>query len=138
MKAQRTKGAVLAGNGPQSCIIDCGGTSAQNHRAFHFHSGEGENTIVQGFTIRGGVAYKGGAVLCTNSSPKFVNCVFHANQAQDDDTGGGAIYNENSSPTLIDYLFTANSATNSGGAVSNDGSKQRPGTSNTDAPTKKT
>lgn len=114
------KAVQLTGSG---CIIDCGGTPSEQHRAFHFHNGETENSVVQGFTIIGGCASEGGAVLCTNSSPKFVNCAFEGNEATNDDTGGGAMYNENSSPTLEGCTFTENWVMRSasyGGGITNE------------------
>jgi len=107
------------------CTIDCDATGADEHRAFHFHSGETETSVVQGFRITDGQHWKGGAVFCTNSSPKFVDCTFQGNEATDDDTGGGAMYNENSSPTLEGCMFTENLAMPSasyGGAITNEGS----------------
>ncbi len=107
------------------CIIDCGGTTSEQHRAFHFHSGETESSSVEGFTIINGVAWKGGAVLCTNSSPKFQDCTFQANEATDDDTGGGAVYNEDSSPTFESCTFADNEAYPSasyGGGMTNNAS----------------
>ncbi len=103
-------------------IIDCNGTESEPHRGFYFHSEEDANSIIAGLTVINGVAWKGGAVLCSHSSPKFTDCVFRGNEAYDDDTGGGAMYNEDCSPTLIDCLFTDNEAMPSasyGGGITN-------------------
>src|SRR4030043_517659 len=43
------KAVWLLGNGPETCTIDCGGARTENHRAFHFHTGEDNDSIVQGF-----------------------------------------------------------------------------------------
>jgi parallel beta-helix repeat protein len=107
------------------CIIDCGGIRSEQHRAFHFYSGETESSIVQGFTITNGMAWKGGAVLCANSSPKFLNCTFQGNEATEDDTGGGAVFNDDSSPTFESCTFADNIAMPSasyGGAITNEAS----------------
>ena len=103
-------------------IIDCNGSEQEPHRGFYFHSEEDANSIIAGLTVINGVAWKGGAVLCSHSSPRFTDCVFRGNQAYDDDTGGGAMYNEDCSPTLIDCLFTDNEAMPSasyGGGIAN-------------------
>jgi hypothetical protein len=59
---------VVSENGPESCIIDC----SHYGRGFHFHSGETETSIVQGFTITNGTddegSKHGGAIRCINSS----------------------------------------------------------------------
>jgi len=66
--------------GAQNCIIDCGGTSTDEHRGFYFYSGEGEGTVVQGFTIKNGYSYPGGAILCDNqSSPTIKNNILIGN-----------------------------------------------------------
>ena len=96
-------------------IIDCNGSEQEPHRGFYFHSEEDANSIIAGLTVINGVAWKGGAVLCSHSSPRFTDCVFRGNEAYDDDTGGGAMYNEDCSPTLIDCLFTDNAAYRGGG-----------------------
>jgi hypothetical protein len=44
---------VRSENGPESCIIDCEGA----HRGFSFQSGEGPDSVVDGFTIQNGYSY---------------------------------------------------------------------------------
>jgi hypothetical protein len=58
-------------NGPESCIIDCQGSEEEPHRGFYFHSGEGEDSVLEGFTITNGYVAgsrwpdsSGGAILC--------------------------------------------------------------------------
>ena len=113
--------SVRSENGPQNCIIDC----REQGRAFHFQSGEDENSIVQGFTITNGIAPEGGAIYCSQSSPTLMNCVFRGNKGTNDDSGGGAIYNHYCSPTVINCTFIENEAYPSaafGGAIHNDAS----------------
>ncbi|MHC4744709.1 MAG: hypothetical protein ACYS8Z_22570, partial [Planctomycetota bacterium] len=99
---------LVGGECVYDCIIDCEGTPSDPHRAFNFHSGETATSTVERFTIINGCAYKGGAVLCTGSSPKFLHCIFQNNEATDDDTGGGAVYNEDSSPIFEKCDFWQN------------------------------
>jgi len=61
--------------GPQRCIIEC----QHQGRGFHFHSGETENTLVDGFTIRNGLADKGGGIYFNNSSPTIRDCIITDN-----------------------------------------------------------
>ena len=53
---------VRSENGPDTCIIDIQGSAQDPHRAFHFHSGETNASIVQGFTIQNGfqIGFSGG------------------------------------------------------------------------------
>jgi len=78
---------VRSENGPTNCIINCDGSESEPHRAFIFSSGEGPNSMVEGFTITGGYADLGGGIKCTESAPIIINCVFRNNWA----TQGGGI-----------------------------------------------
>ncbi len=81
-------------NGPASTIIDCEAASGKDsHRGFYFHSGEGADSVLSGFTIRGGRVFGsqvpssasswsrsaahpvGGGIYCEFSSPTISNCV---------------------------------------------------------------
>ncbi len=55
--------------GPALTVIDCGGTSGDNHRGFWFHNGENATAVVEGFTVTNGYAEDGGGFSCVNSSP---------------------------------------------------------------------
>jgi len=117
-------------------VIDC----HDSGRAFCFYSGEGEDSVVDNFTIQNGSAQYGGAVRCKNSSsPTIRNCVFTGNRSSDyggaiccegssdpaivdcifssnDSWYGGAIYCNSSSPTIINCVFSDNSSCY-GGAI---------------------
>ena len=76
---------VRSANGPENCIIDCfPGNPLQggNRRAFYFHSGEGRDSVVQGFTIQNGYAFPGGGIYCfLSSSPTIVDNILIGNRA---------------------------------------------------------
>ncbi len=80
---------VRSENGPDNCIIDCGGW---HHRGFYFHSGETAASLVDGFTIQNGYAPEegacgtvGGGILCTYSSnPTIRRCTIRWNTASRD------------------------------------------------------
>jgi hypothetical protein len=81
-------------------------------------SGEGPDTILEGFTITGGNANgdgfpdnSGGGMLNNNSDPTVTNCVFIWNKAP----SGGGMYNTNSSPTVTGCTFSWNESTSGGG-----------------------
>ena len=85
---------VRSQNGPETCIIDC----EHQGRAFHFHSGETAEAVVEGFTITNGHSNSGGGIYNDGSSPTVINCIFTNNSA----TTGGGMYNGTScSPILI-------------------------------------
>ena len=88
-------------NGPDSCIIDCEGTDAAPHRGFSFDSGETPDSVLDGFTITGGLmppyGGTGGGIAILNSSPTISDCRITGNEAYDH---GGGIYINGGSPTI--------------------------------------
>jgi len=105
---------VRSENGPESCVIDLGGRV----RGFHFHSGESESSIVQGFTIIGGLALTGAGIRCHNSSPTIANCTISDNVAGGPGGGaGGGIYCTGASPTIVDCTISDNVAEGPGGGI---------------------
>ncbi len=106
-------------DGPASTIIDCQSTG----RGFIFENNETNASILQGLTIKNGVADFGGAVECFKASPTINHCVFTTNLAE----YGGAIDCYQANPVIFNCVFRNNSAHNSnksgqGGAVACDGS----------------
>lgn len=114
---------IQSQHGAANCTIDCQGSLADPHRGFFINSGEGPDTIVDGFTIVNGYytgeIIKGGAIYCTNgSSPTIRNCVFQNNTVTGDYSGGGAIGCKSGSNAVISNCsFTNNQAGRYGGAV---------------------
>jgi len=110
---------VRSENGPQACIIDCG----RQGRAFHFHSGEGGDAVLEGFMlINGGNEDYGGGIRCVASSPTIRNCILRGNSAMQ--YGGGLCNSYGSSPTIVGCTFEDNSCSSSpavgrGGAIAN-------------------
>lgn len=87
---------VCSAAGSQETIIDCGGSAAVSdggHRGFYFHQSEGADSVLSGFTVRGGRIFGfenppdpahwnpgrshpiGGGIYCEFSSPTIVGCV---------------------------------------------------------------
>jgi hypothetical protein len=113
---------VASENGPESCILDGGATGY--HRLFIFQSGEGTDSVLQGFTIRNGGGfdnpgiYYGGGILCTNgSSPLIVGNII----TDCDMFIGAGICCLDSSPTIIDNLIQYNFGEDLGGGLFCDG-----------------
>ncbi|MDR2920048.1 MAG: hypothetical protein LBV72_11870 [Tannerella sp.] len=87
------------------------------------------NTLLDGFTITGGIANgsgsiqvnnypiernSGGGIAVCNASPGFHNLVITGNEA----VNGGGIFNSEASPTLTNIALTGNTA-NAGGGICN-------------------
>jgi predicted outer membrane repeat protein len=127
---------VRSANGALNCILSYKGEV----RAFHFHNGEGSNSVVAGFTIEGAFAYQedGGAILCESAGPTIQDCIFLGNTAtkggaiasfygditvtdchfeDNDASDGGAIYCEDDSSTISGCTFYGNNGSQTGGIL---------------------
>ncbi len=77
---------VRSASGPVNCIINC---APGYHRGFRFHLGEGAQSVLDGLTIKYGLAPEepecyasGGGILCRDgSSPTIRNCILWHNWA---------------------------------------------------------
>ncbi len=99
---------VRSENGPESTIIDC----ENDGRAFYFHSGETEVSVLNGFTLRNGNVYdSGGGIYCDFSSPTIINYTISGNSADE----GGGMGNTWSSVTVSNCVFHGNTGHNGGG-----------------------
>ena len=99
-------------------IINCQGSNFSRHRAFTFYSYEGPRSVVAGFTIINGCAWRGGAILCSRSSPTITNCTISSNSdIIFDGGGGGGICCEHSSAVITNCTISGNSAGGNGGGI---------------------
>ena len=73
--------------------------------------GEGPDSVLDGFTVSGGIAGFGGGMRNEGSNPTVINCVFKDNTAN---TAGG-MYNNSAGPTVINCTFSRNSSSQSTG-----------------------
>ena len=108
---------VKAENGPDHCVIDCEGSETDPHRGFYFHSGEDENSVVQGFTIRNGFIVEpddGAGIYCEYASPVITGNIITGNTALDN---GGGIYCHSGAPAITCNTITGNTAGNSAGGI---------------------
>ena len=116
---------LYSSGGPEVTIIDA---NDQHYHVVQCVSGEGPNTILEGFTITGGNAYQtywpancGGGMYNSGSSPTVTNCTFNANSV----SGHGAgMLNYQSSPTVTNCNFSGNVAAGDGGGMHNSRSSQ--------------
>ena len=111
---RRTSAALRSSAGPGQTTIDCAG-----HRGFYFHSSEGSNSIVRGFTITGGLVEGsdippdndrwslssdhpvGGGIFCEFSGPSIIDCVIRKCSAE----LGGGIGVVGGAPTIVDCVI---------------------------------
>jgi len=97
---------VRSENGPTNCIINAEGTDLNPHRGFIFQSGEGPDSIVEGFTIKNGYAADGGGIACeSSSSPTVSHNIISHNTATE---GGGIACLNNSSPGITNNTIAGN------------------------------
>jgi hypothetical protein len=113
-------------NGAEKCIIDCNGSDQDLHRGFYFQSGEGNDSVLDGFTIMNGYNYNGGGIRCSSSSPTIKNSIICDNISATDRSGGlplgiatsgGGIYSYSGNLKIINCDFYCNKATSGGGAI---------------------
>jgi hypothetical protein len=103
---------LQAEHGPEYSIIDCQGSSGNYHRGITSTNPADTACIIDGLTIRGGYGpYHsgtpcGGAILCSISSPEFINCILAGNTA----TLGGAAFLSQSAAEFINCTFIDNTA----------------------------
>ncbi len=85
------------------------------------NSGEGFDTVLDGFTITGGLANFGAGMFNNGSSPTVAHCTFTGNIANT--SGGGMINLNSSSPTVTNCTFSGNIAIRGGGMLNFTGSR---------------
>ncbi len=75
--------------GAEATIIDC----EMGARGIHLHSGETRAALVEGFTIRNGMAayVYGGGLFCDGSSPTIRDCVVEACRHSGTNGAGGGV-----------------------------------------------
>ena len=100
--------SLRSSDGPNVTIIDAQGEGV----VVTCTSGEGPDTILDGFTITGG-AFSGG-MRNEGSSPTVINCTFKGNTG----FNGGGMRNGDSSPTVTNCTFDGNTAASGGGMYS--------------------
>ena len=109
---------VASDNGPDACIIDGQGSWDNEHFAFMFDNGEGNDAILCGFTITDFThQYPAAGINCYETSPTIIGNVLSYNEGFD---GGGAMTisggpGAEASPLIIGNVFTENFAEYSGG-----------------------
>ncbi len=78
---------VRSVNGPDDCVIDC----QEDGNGFNFLNNEGQNSILDGFTIRNGRVDRGTIHIGAAHSPQIMNCIIE-NCINPEEEYGSAIY----------------------------------------------
>lgn len=102
---------VWSENGPETTIIDGGKKGC----VVIFESGEGIDSVLDGFTITNGRDDHGAGIHCIYSSPTITGCVIKHNVA--DYNGGGIFCNFSSSPLVVNCVIEKNTSLRSGGGI---------------------
>jgi hypothetical protein len=110
---------IRSQGGPEACVIDCEGSTAEPHRGFLFGWFDGPGGALEGVTVTNGYATFGGAVRCsiTPSPPTILRCAFVHNGPGQSQGAGGAVYSYGAGVSVTDCVFFDNAAA-TGGAVS--------------------
>jgi len=107
---------VKSESGPAATIID----GNQNATVVTFQSGEGADSVLEGFTLTNGLGedlspnfVSGGAITCENSSsPTIIKNIVEDNHAE---FGGGIACANGSAPTITQNIIQRNTADLGGG-----------------------
>ena len=107
---------VTSQNGAESTIIDC----ENDGRGFYFYSGEGPDSVVNGFTITNGYADYGGGIMIYGASPTIQNnvisyCIFYKYNFDQFIRKGGGVYCYGSESIIRDNKILGNRADVGGG-----------------------
>lgn len=109
---------VRSQNGPSFTAIDGSGGGGS---VVTFISGEGDDSILDGFTLQNGSASNGGGIYIQNSSPTITHCRITGNNATNDGGGIYCIKQPNPpidcAPTIEDSTISGNHAGGSGGGI---------------------
>lgn len=112
------KEIVVLGSTGQSadCVLDCEGGGGTPHRGFFLGSGEGPETVLEGFTILNGYVHDhGGGIFCgPGTAPRIINVRLENNYASQ---RGGGLFCRESSLYLNRLSFKGNIAGVAGGGL---------------------
>jgi parallel beta-helix repeat protein len=103
---------VRSENGADVTTID----GSRNGSVVTFNSGEGPESVLDGFKLTFGKAIGGGGIYCYSSSPSIKNCTVYGN-ISGQSGGGGILLWDHSSPVIENCVITQNTAKFGGGGI---------------------
>ncbi|MBI4717293.1 MAG: right-handed parallel beta-helix repeat-containing protein [Planctomycetes bacterium] len=103
---------------PGSCVLDCD----RGGRGFNVTGSDiGPATVIEGFTVRNGLAeYEGGGMRIEDASPTVRACRFEQNETDAvhaAEGGGVVVLGAQANPRFFDCAFSGNRAPTAGGGV---------------------
>ena len=101
---------VQSENGPSTTIID----GEKIGPVVAFFSGEGSESVLEGFTITNGSYMFGGGISAMENSPTILNCIITGNESP---YGGGIYDYGEDGATLTDCIISNNTASQHGGGI---------------------
>jgi len=102
---------VKSENGAETCVIDCEGSYDYPHRGFYIDAGAGVGSIIQGFTIKNGVAPQGAGIYCNNSTITMTRNEITGNSTEPwfiIASMGGGIYIHRANAVVTDNIISNN------------------------------
>ena len=102
---------LLGVAGPPATVLDAWNAAT----TVTFAGGEGPDSILQGFTVTGGVGSNGGGIFVSGASPTLLDLVVTGNYATGG--GGGLCLFGSSGATLNDVVVTGNDTAGDGGGL---------------------
>ncbi|MDP8240375.1 MAG: choice-of-anchor D domain-containing protein, partial [Candidatus Hatepunaea meridiana] len=107
------KNVSIIGNpdDPEEVTID----GSDNARVVTLANGESNDAVLNGFTIRNGIAESGSGISCSGASPTLLNLIVEDNYATD--IGGGMYFAEGSLPLLRNLVIRSNGCRNYGAGI---------------------
>ncbi len=111
--------SLIGSGGPEVTTINAFGKGS----ALRITGGQSLDTVIEGLTFTGGLAYRGAGVFINNASATIRNCHFINNHATltapggSDPGDGGGLFIENGSLVLENCEFLANTAADLGGGA---------------------
>ena len=106
--------ALISEKGADSTVIDGTGSGS----VVTFQGRETAQACLSGFTIRNGLASRGGGIYCYGASPSIVSNHITGNEAAGDTASdGGGIYCNGSASILENNVISANISAGDGGGV---------------------
>jgi hypothetical protein len=104
---------VRSASGPDSTIVDCGGSVGEIHWGFGYTGGEDSASALEGLTIRHAAL---AGIRCLGSSPVIRGCVVDSCITSGGARGGG-FYLEKSSAKILGCTITNNRVDTNGGGI---------------------
>lgn len=107
---------VISSGGPEVTVIDAVNGAATATAGVSFHTSEGQDSVLDGFTVTNAQGGFGGAISGIGANPTILNCILTNNFAAG--WGGGAFFFTSNGPTTMENCIITNNTVNiDGGGI---------------------